>query len=538
MNVPERLRQAIEGEQSRLRAEVPSDRSEAILALLRIIDRLPYDAVAGSRPDLVSGHRLANLGGNRALQLCLEAGKSRVALSAPASDGFAGWAVRFLQRCGRLAEAELVLGHCETGFMRMVEDTSGTFEAWIATKVEPTSWRERADVDWWAAQLATRREPELRVLQSERPAATDSGPQVDAYYRRLANVRLEMMAYQIGYPEEAEIGGCAVQTYGDVLARLMAWTMQARDRGEAMAPRSERTMIGELAGSLAIEPAVTERAMAAFTLCRENAAYHAAVPGAAAAPLIRLGPDRIVWSAYGLMTEPLFFLARELRRRDAEGYHNSAALREAVFRRDLYALFADKRFVTGAGRIALRREAGDVRTDIDAIVFDRKSGSLGLFELKSQDPFARSTAELARQRDNVLYANRQISGALAWLQRNGADALLSRVDPRTAKTFRVQKVFPFVLGRYLVRFSDGVEPDRRAGWGTWPQVLRLRDGQPFAASETNPLASLFNRLRNDVSAVRLPAAEAPREIDLGVVRLIVHPSYADFRTNADDAATG
>jgi len=38
------------------------------------------------------------------------------------------------------------------------------------------------------------------------------------------------------------------------------------------------------------------------------------------------------------------------------------------------------------------------------LVFDRKTGTLGFFELKSQDPFARSTAELVRQRDNVLYA--------------------------------------------------------------------------------------------------------------------------------------
>ena len=108
---------------------------------------------------------------------------------------------------------------------------------------------------------------------------------------------------------------------------------------------------------------------------------------------------------------------------------------------------------------------GDVRTDIDAVVFDRKTGTLGFFELKSQDPFARSTAELARQRDNVLYANRQISGVLAWLKRHGPDALLGRVDSRTAKTFRVQKVYPFVLGRYLAHFSDGPEPDRRAAWG-------------------------------------------------------------------------
>ena len=154
------------------------------------------------------------------------------------------------------------------------------------------------------------------------------------------------------------------------------------------------------------------------------------------------------------------------------------------------------------------------------------------FELKSQDPFARSTAELARQRDNVLYANRQISGVLAWLDRHGPDALLGRVDSRTAKLFRVHKVYPFVLGRYLAHFSDGPEPDRRAAWGTWPQVLRLLDGQPLRATDANPIASLFTRLTKDVPLVRPRAGDSLHEIDIGGARLIVHPSYAAFQESA------
>jgi hypothetical protein len=173
------------------------------------------------------------------------------------------------------------------------------------------------------------------------------------------------------------------------------------------------------------------------------------------------------------------------------------------------------------------------------VVFDRKSGTLGLFELKSQDPFARSTAELARQRDTVLYANRQISGVLDWLKRHGADDLLGRIDSRTAKTFRAQKVFSFVLGRYLVHFNDGPEPDRRAAWGTWPQVLRLLDGQPVRATDANPLASLFGRLTKDEPLVRPPVDGPSREIDVGGdAHLVVHPSYAAFQASAGTLRSG
>jgi len=531
MTVHERLRQEIDEQQDHLRAGVPPDRQAAIRALLRAQDRLPHSPGIAPLPDLVTGRRRAILGGNKAIQLCYEStGGDATAAPAPTNNRLDDWGKRFLQECGQLAAAEMVLAHCETGFMRLVENGNGTFDAWIATKRVPTSWRERTDIDWWASWLAARHEPELRALS--KPPDTESGdPGHDAFYRRLANVHLQMMAYQLGYPPDAVIDGCTVQTYRDVLSQLIAWALRARDRGEAAAPRSERSLVAAIATALAIDPAVISRAVAAFTLDRERAAYHAAVPGIAAAPLVQVDPNQLVWSVHGLTTEPLLFLTRELKRRAAQEYHNTAYLRETVFRQDLYALFQDKRFVTSVGRIELRRKDGDVRTDIDAVVFDRKTGTLGFFELKSQDPFARSTAELARQRNNVLYANRQISGVLDWLKRHGGDALLSRVDTRTAKTFRVQKVYPFVLGRYLAHFSDGPQPDRRAAWGTWPQLLRLLDGQPFRATDANPVASLFNRLTKDEPLISSPIDLPPHEIAIGAARLIVHPSYAAFQSS-------
>jgi hypothetical protein len=536
MNAQEQLRQEIDRQQSRLRASVPPDRQAAILALVRAQDRLPLATDhAPPVPDLITGRRLAHLGGNTALQLCLDATASAPAPSALVGNGWDAWARRFLRECRELAAAELILAHGETGFMRLVDDGDGTFHAWIATKRPPPNWRERADIDWWAAWLAQRHAPELRAISAARPAPEGNEPGSGASYNGLASVYLEMMAYQLTSPPEAAIGGCTIQTYRDVLAQLIAWALQARDRGETAAPQSERSLVAALARVLAVDPVLMAHAVAAFTVDAENAAYHAAVPGVAAAPLIRVDSDRLVWSVHALTTEPLFFLGRELRRRAAREYHNAAHLREAVFRQDLYALFQDKRFVTSAGRIALRRDGGDLRTDIDAVVFDRKTGALGIFELKSQDPFARSTAELTRQRDAFLYANRQTSGVLAWLQRHGADEILNRVDPQTARRFRVQKVFPFVLGRYLAHVGDGPQPDRRAAWGTWPQVLRQRDGQPFAATDANPLASLFTRLAKDEDLIRPPAGDTPREIALGRARIFVYPTYTAFQARTAES---
>ncbi len=537
MTDQKRLHLAIDQHNDRLRADLPTDRTAALLALLRVQDRLPHLPSRDPATDLISGHRLVNPGGGKALQLCLEADTDHPLPAAP-SDDLDAWARGFLRECGAAAEAEQVLLLLETGSMRITADASGTFHAWLATKRTPASWRPRFDIDWWATSLAQPHRAELEELQTEgpEPGLEQEPPRGVADQeppdRRLADLHLQRMTYQLGYPPETVIGGCTIQTYRDVLAHLIARALQlqAGDRGEAMVPQFERALVAEIATALGVEPVVIGRAVATFTLDRENAAYHAAVPGIAAAPLVRIAPDHIVLSRFGLTTEPLFFLARELKRRHSEDYHNAAHVRESVFRQDLYALFQDKRFITSAGRVKLRREYGDLRTDIDALVFDRKTGTLGLFELKSQDPFARSVAEMARQRDNVLYANRQISGVLAWLKRYGPDALLGRVDTRAAKTFRAHKVYPFVLGRYLAHFNDGAEPDRRAAWGTWPQLLRLVEDQPLRTTDANPIASLFNRLTND--DLLRPPADYPRwELIIGGAHLTVHPSYAAFRAS-------
>jgi hypothetical protein len=248
----------------------------------------------------------------------------------------------------------------------------------------------------------------------------------------------------------------------------------------------------------------------------------------AAPPLIRLDKSRVVWSARGLLGEPLIFLVRELRRRHAQEYHNSAHLREGVFRQDLYRLFGDKRFDLSPGPVVLKR-SGQPRTDVDALIFDRKSGTLGVFELKAQDPFARSVEERQRQRDSFFHANHQVSAILEWVQRHGPDDLLNRFAERTAKRFRVQKVHVFVLGRYLAHFTAGPEPDRRAAWGSWPQVLQLVEQGALETGQRNPLGALFARLR-DAPLPNAPAGADIQEIAVGDLNLRIFPSFAAMRT--------
>lgn len=516
MGAPEQLRQAMDDQLRRLRATIPTAREAALLSVLRALDALPQSP-ADPVPDVITGHRRPALGASVALKLCLESTGEAIA---DAAD-LAAWAEAFLADCADLAAAELVLTHGETGFMRLVENESGGIDAWIATKVVPPAWRERADIDWWATWSAGRGEAELATLRTESPA--------EDWYAREARVHLERMAYQLGYPPEAMLGGIAVRTWRDVVRVLIAVALEARDHGETPVVRTERELTALLASQAGLSPQSAAPALSALAVDPRSAGWHGTVRGGALAPLVRIDDDLLALSVHSLLTEPFFFLCAELRRRDPEAYHNAASAREDAFRRDLSDLFGDRRFVTATSRIVLRRKDGKARTDIDAAVFDRKTGALGLFELKWQDPFVLSGAELARQRANLLNANRQVSGILDWVNRHGGHEILCRLDRPASKRFRVRKVYPFVLGRYLAHFPDGPAPDRRAAWSSWPQVLRVPQEHPIGAKAANPIASLFSRLSGDTPPLRLPADLPPRKIRLGETVLTVWPSYAAYR---------
>ena len=485
------LRDAIDDQRERLRATLPADRRGLVVALLAEQDALAVAPPAPGPLDVVTGGPMPDLGVAAALALGL-ADAPVPNVDAPfAADRDA--ARTLLASCRDLAAAEMVLAHAETGFMALAVGPDGDLEAWVASRFAPAVWRERAEVAWL----------------NERDAAA------------------EPFAHQFPYPPEAGVGDATAATHRAALAALQGLP----SAGAAGRVVPEPKVVAMLAARLGLDPAAARQVLDGFVLDAANAAAHAAPPGAPAAPLVRLDGERLAWSRHGLGGWPLLFLARELRRRDPAAYHNAAAAREAVFREALLGRFAGPRFVRAPGRIALRQAGGDLGTDVDAVLFDRRAGVLATFELKSHDPFAESAAALLRQRDATLQANRQVARTMAWLQRNGGDALLARMLPTAREgsraSVRVAKVLPFVLGRYLVAFDDGPPRDPRAAWGTWPELLRLLDGPADPASRS-PLASLFAGLRRAAPPLRLDGAP-PREIGLGPERLTVFPSAAAAR---------
>lgn len=489
MNSQDLLRTAITQATIDLATTIPTDRSAAMLALLRAIDRVPAPTLAARPPDPFTGMPIPGLGTSRALRIVLEASPSS---STPDLDA---WATDFLACCDDLARAELVLAHAETGFMRLQAVGPDHLEARIAQRAAPLRWRERADDVWWAGWLETH-----VPLPDEPPPAR-------------ASALIARIARRHDLPQEGNIAGIDLGLAHRLLAELVLMVGV-----EPVTILNRSSLVTKLAQTLpSPEPAVSDL-LDVLTLDAGNAGWHAAVPGISDPPLVRLPDGALALTRRGVWNDPIRFLTRELRRRDPAAYHSAAAVREDAFRADLYALFAHRRFVTSPGSIDLRREKGTIRTDIDAAIFDRKSHTLALFELKAHEPFARSTAELVRTHENARAAGRQMANILDWINCHGADEILNRIDRRSAKTFRVQKVQAFVLGRHLIEGDD-----RRAIWATWPQLLRVLDNTPVENLGSNPIVALAGRLQRDQPFVSPRDVKQEVRLRIGGVEVAVLP---------------
>jgi hypothetical protein len=560
----EQLCQLIDEQQERIRQTFPAHRSSAVVALTSARDwhflKLQDTLNAATKTAAAHNSYLYSSGWQKALQFCFGNAAASPYVSPLVPDGtLDAWADQVLLECDRLAEGEQVLAHCETGFMRMQQAGEKDFSVWIASKKMPTEWREREDLEWWTNALAKTYEGELQELAVEKVSIRQqldafasqwqadvpfyrTTQEIDDYYIRLGMVRVKCMACHFLYPAQTLIGGCMVELYGNVLAVLIGWALKHLDLCRAfvvqhpscplralLAPPQAAALIEALSETLGVESAAIRRVVDAFSLSHENVSYHCSVARTPAPPLLRLDEQHLVWSLTGLLSEPFLFLTRELKRRHSYEYHTASHLHEEVFRQDLYRLFSDKRFVRSADSVELRGVQGDLTTDVDAVIFDRKTGALALFELKSQDPFAYSPQERRRQRDYFYNAGKQVVACVQWLNRNGANALLARLDPKLVKRLKVQKTYIFVLGRYLAHFFDGPEFDRRAAWGTWPQVLRLVNEVSFGAEEAHPIQSLYNKLMKDAPLTPSSPVLDVQEITIGESKVYVYPDFKAYK---------
>lgn len=191
---------------------------------------------------------------------------------------------------------------------------------------------------------------------------------------------------------------------------------------------------------------------------------------------VDLGKDHVLMPCFGALANPYFALFRHLRNAYKPDWDKGVDRREEIFRSEFATAFPEPDFLVPLHGFQLRRSDGSNLTDVDAIVVDRRHGTLVLIQLKWHDIFGFSLPERESRRRNISKANEWVERVVNWVDgRTSADlakalglnAMLSEAPPLL-----------YVVARYAARFSGELKQDPRAFWLGWPEIMNVLDENP------------------------------------------------------------
>ncbi len=267
---------------------------------------------------------------------------------------------------------------------------------------------------------------------------------------------------------------------------------------------SREAVAAELARHLGRTREEAARMLTRVTLDEHNYENYLAIASVAPPPFVQISQQQLLRSAAGCLNNPFQFLNHELYRTCKTDHDKAVNFREDRFRQMIFShFFTDDRFVRVPSEIKIRG------TDIDAIVFDKSTGTLGLFQLKWQTPFGQSMQKRASVASNLTKnALKWLNTVLEWTQQNDDKTKLSalQITRHAPAVKRINTIRYFVIGRHSIHFTD-VAQDERAAWGSWPQLLA--NSARVSIDEANPIDHLHNQLQQNTPKLRMEREGAP-----------------------------
>lgn len=218
-----------------------------------------------------------------------------------------------------------------------------------------------------------------------------------------------------------------------------------------------------------------EAILESMILTGSNLDVHTASGETAWAPIVQASTQSLLLPTYGMDINPFLFLLTDLRARFESDWFRAANNREGRWIDEIQRLFEGPRWLVTAKGIKLRHD-GKVATDVDVVIFDRKTNELALVQLKWQHPIGMDNRGRRSAGKNLTQeSNRWIGAVTTWLDRYGGSTLLSQIGLHQSRS---PSIHLFVVARYHAHITGYEDRDARAVWSDWAHFRRARAAGP------------------------------------------------------------
>jgi hypothetical protein len=546
----------IHQEEQRIRKTFPLERRLSVMELARAMDFYSsrrFLAQEEPSDDLVQITQLISYGLNKAIALFMDGEYIYPTYPIISSNEHSQqWADSVLINCGRLGVCEHLLEICKFNLGELRKEQPHEYRFRFTAESMGAESYEAGHSEWFIQYISRKQEALLTLLRTrEREVIRemakrvkkwnkqyieyDSHPLIDEYYEEKGLLYAQLMFGHDSFPPEAKFGGIEFRMYRTAVGLLVGWAFkhlafcaqllqkypELHLRNIITIPQEIHVFRTYLSAAMDIDLESAQLIMGTLTLNEENKSVHCLVSRDYVAPaFVNAGQGWVIRPIWGSLSHPFQFMLDELKRCYRSDWDSSVDFREKVFRQQLFDLFPHNRFVKINRNINIK-VGGTFLTDIDAGIFDRKTGVVALFQLKWQDYFRSSMRGRESQKKNLLQTgNKWIQRVSDWIQNTdikivGQTIGLDRVDIAGIKDFRL-----FIIGRNSAHFSGPSNPDMRAAWGIWYQVIRYLEE---SIDYSDPLNSLFTKLIEDSPLKKDLPEVSGEEFKIGDNRIILEP---------------
>jgi hypothetical protein len=513
-----------------------------LISTIRQFDLFYLSVNSGGQPDLVQANRMLEFyryGWYDAFAFYIpKLDNITSPLVFPAVTAAQEWADNVLGVCGKVGVAGRLLDLSKAGLIFIKQVSVNQFETQFKHKIGEKEHFDRISFEF-VQKLALVAVKERYKLHKNRHTAIKS--RIDdiiqnpegKYISYQATEEIEDHYAEAGYfhilskqgyedfGEDDLFGGIPYKHYLDCIQDICSGVLlhidccaRLMDRNAKINPYNLFTYnwyldktVNRYAEHFGLEVEEVRQIISCLTLSVENIEFYKDLRGALPPPYIKTGTNQISRSVYGALHGAIDFLKRELKRRYEKDYFNAVNRREKRFRNDIYKFFPDDRFIRIDKEIILKYDW--LHTDIDGIVYDTQTNSLGLFQLKWQDTFHTSLTERYSRISNLFpKATEWIDKMELWIAGITEQEMIRKLKlAEHRKITKIGEIYLFVIARNHVHFT-GVEPDKRAAWSSMNQI-------PFSLSRIktsfdDPIRELHLKLKLDSTEERVKREALPK----------------------------
>lgn len=453
------------------------------------------------------------------------------------------WADGIIQSAGRLAVLNQFIAYEKADLIKITTPKENEFEFKYIGENNGLEYYDRISRDFYKDMIIERMIEEKRKKDTQlskdeiqkklreiirnpsgKYISYDATPEIDEYYNKEGYYFVLRLQGYDEFGEDDKFGGIEYSKYLDLAETIVGVAIMHTEACLELTKMNPNVDLQNLLTytffkdkTIAIyknyfgaTEEEIEQIFSCITLNKENFEYYLTYPATALPMYVQASDNMLIRLASGCLGNPFELLNRELKRKFEKDYFVAVTKREDRFRKELFYLFPFENVIKVPKGVVINLDGR--KTDIDAILFDVNTNTLGLFQLKWQDPFYKSMRERYSRISNLFKkANEWIEKVDYWLSKTDPKSIISslKINKHYSgnKKLKLENCFVFVISRTNINYTNVEGLDERVAWGTWYQMI---ESQARVKTEFNdPIREAFVKLKTLTPQNRMEKEELP-----------------------------